>query len=91
MKDVYQNQSVKEKVIVVIAKNKEKKSNKQADEKSKPIKEFKKKSEEIDQNLTTEIQHKLKSKRVIDKPSSKFLHGGKRRNRHKVLFSILII
>ena len=90
LKDKYQieNQAEKEKVIVVIAKNKDKKANKQIGEKSKQMKVFERKSEKINhQDLKTEIQNKLKSKRSIDKPSSKFLHGAKKRSRHKVLSS----
>ena len=43
------------------------------------------KNEEIDKDMKTELQNKLNSKRSIDKPTSKFLYIGRRKNRKKVV------
>ena len=87
--DKYQkeDQAKKEKVIVVIAQNKDKKniSSKHIGEKLKPKKAIVRKNEDIAKDMKTELQNKLNSKRSIDKPSSKFLYIGRRKNRQKVV------
>ena len=89
LRDRYQkeDQAKKEKVIVVIAQNKDKKniSSKNIGEKVKPKKAIARKNEEIERDMKTELKNKLNSKRSIDKPSSKFLYIGRRKNRQKVV------